>query len=185
MDSTRHTTKRRHSHRSGSPSQLVSATGAKRVKAEVISDNEASMATIPELEHLGLSDDEDVYVPPAMANPYASEAESQAEDDDGDGDESDGGLRALVSRAKQARAEPAKWDADAKRARWNEKYGAMDVEEAVGMFVFMSGHDCTANFVLLAAMSEKWRSTAYNHFEYPKIVTDNRGDTFCRFICKT
>ena len=34
-------------------------------------------------------------------------------------------------------------------------------------------------------MSKKWRSNAYEHFEYPKIVTDNRGDTFCRFICKT
>ena len=139
MDSPRRlSTKRRLSRRSGSPSQLVSATGAKRIKEEILSKNEASMAVLPEIEHLGLSDDEDVYIPPAMANPYTSEAESQAEDDDGDGDESDGGLRALVSRAKQARAEPGKWDADVKRARWNEKYASMDVEEAVGKFFLIS-----------------------------------------------
>ncbi|PIL35261.1 hypothetical protein GSI_01986 [Ganoderma sinense ZZ0214-1] len=152
----------------GETAKTRTATGAKRIKEEVLSDHEPSMAAIPELEHLGLSDDEDVYVPAAIPNPYTSEAESQAEDDDDDdGNESDGALRALVARAKQARAEPSKWDADAKRARWNEKYGDMDVEEAV------------------AAMSKKWRSTAYEHFHPPKIVTDNRGDVFCRFICKS
>ncbi|KAI1788245.1 hypothetical protein LXA43DRAFT_852164, partial [Ganoderma leucocontextum] len=28
-------------------------------------------------------------------------------------------------------------------------------------------------------------SSAYAHFEYPKIVTDDRGDVFCRFVCKS
>ena len=93
MDSPRRqSTKRRLSCRSGSPSQLVSATGAKRITEEILSKNEGSMAALPEIERLGRSADDDVYIPPAMANPYTSEAESQAEDDDGDGDESDGGL---------------------------------------------------------------------------------------------
>ena len=33
-------------------------------------------------------------------------------------------------------------------------------------------------------MYEKWRSAAYDHFEYPKVVSDDDGDLFCRFICK-
>ena len=186
MDSPHcHPTKRHLSRHSGSPSQLISAIGVKRVKAEVLSDNEAFMATIPELECLRLSDDEDVYVPPAMANPYVSEAESQAEDDDGGSDESNRGLCTLVSHTKQAHTEPAKWDADAKHTYWNEKYGDMDVEEAIGMYFSLPGCCCKSNMVISATMSKKWCSTAYNHFEYPKLITDNHGNTFCHFVCKT
>ena len=35
-----------------------------------------------------------------------------------------------------------------------------------------------------AIMYKKWRSAAYDHFEYPKVVSDDEGDLFCRFVCK-
>ena len=189
MSSTPSGNKRRLSRRSGSPSQLASATAqpTKKIKEEIISDTEATFdgpgADLTS-DQLGQSDDEDVAIPSAMSHLYASEAESQAGNDDDAGNESDGGLQALVSRARQARTDTGKWDADAKRARWNEKYGVMPLEDAVCKSVQVPGIMSLANFRLTAAMSQKWRSGAYGHFEYPKIVTDDRGDVFCRFVCK-
>ena len=126
--------KRRLSRRSGSPGELVSATRqpVKRIKEEPSSDGEVHIPSHDPLD-VGDSDFEDVYIPRAARDrDAASDAESHVDFEEDGEDESDGGLRALVSRAKQARAGRGKWDADAKRARWNEKYGAMKAEEAVG-----------------------------------------------------
>lgn len=189
MSSTPPTNKRRLSRRSGSPSQLASATDqpTKKIKEEILSDNDAAFdgpgADLPS-DQLGQSDNEDVAIPSTMSHLYASEAESQAGDDDDAGDESDGRLQALVSRTRQARADAGKWDADAKRARWNEKYGAMPLEDAVCTYIQTCCLSGLAYLHPTAAMSQKWRSGAYGHFEYPKIVTDDRGDVFCRFVCK-
>ena len=104
----------------------------KRIKEEYSSDGEVQIPSEDPLT-VGDSDFEDVYIPHAGRDRNAaSDAESQADFEEDEADESDGGLHALVSRAKQARAGRGKWDADAKRARWNEKYGAMKAEEAVG-----------------------------------------------------
>ena len=134
--------KHRLSHRSSSPGELVSATRQpiKRIKEEPSSNGEVHIPSHDPL-NVGDSDFEDVYIPRAERDrDAASDAESQVDFEEDGEDESDGGLRALVSRAKQARAgrgkqaraSRGKWDADAKRARWNEKYGAMKAEEAVG-----------------------------------------------------
>ena len=136
--------KRRLSRRSGSPSELSQATGgtprastlpsqpAKRIKEEPRSDREADLAQPPSYE-VGESDDEDVVIP--SADPDASETESHLDFDNDDADDSDGGIGALASRTKQAQgAGGAKWDADSKRARFNEKYGHLSPEETLGVF---------------------------------------------------
>ena len=82
-----------------------------------------------------VSSDEDVYIP--SADPAASEMSSasggELEDDDGDSD----AVGAIAAHAKAVAMHnraggPAKWDAEAKRARYVEKYGDMTPENALG-----------------------------------------------------
>ena len=82
-----------------------------------------------------MSSDEDVYIP--SADPAASEMSSasggELEDDDGDSD----AVGAIAAHAKAVAMHnraggPAKWDAEAKRARYVEKYGDMTPENALG-----------------------------------------------------
>ena len=80
-------------------------------------------------------DDDDVYIP--SADPAASELSSlsgaELDDDDGDSD----AVGAIVARTKAVAVQnraggAAKWDAEAKRARYIEKYGKITPEAALG-----------------------------------------------------
>ena len=138
---------RRLSRRSGSPSGLSQATTqshvgslpsqpAKRIKEEPSSDGEAGFEP-PRSCDVGEFDEEDVVIP--SADPDASEAESHFDLDEDEADESDGGIRALASRTRQARgAGGAKWDADGKRARFNEKYGHLTPQDTLSMLYLLS-----------------------------------------------
>lgn len=125
MASVTHTNKRRLSRRSSDQAQGDSEPSKKACEglAEPALDSQAG------------SDDEDVYIP--SADPAASELSSasgaELDDDDGDSDT----VSAVAARTKQVAVHhrpggPAKWDADAKRARYTEKYGQMTPEVALG-----------------------------------------------------
>ncbi|KAI1784375.1 hypothetical protein LXA43DRAFT_1066828 [Ganoderma leucocontextum] len=116
-----------------------------------------------------VSSDEDMYIP--SAEPAASEMSSasggELEDDDRDSD----AVGAIAARAKAVAIHnraggPAKWDTEAKRMRYMEKYGKMTPEGA------------------LAKLAKVWRLPAYNHFKFPVIITDEDEIIYHRFICK-
>lgn len=121
------TNKRRLSRRSGDLPPGLPLQPSKKPR-------EGSPESLRESES-GASDDDDVYIP--SANPAASELSSASggefADDDGDSD----AIGAVAARTKAVAVHhrdggPAKWDAEAKRARYVEKYGQMTPEAALG-----------------------------------------------------
>ena len=123
--------KRRLSRRSAGDSGPQSPD-YKKVKAEPTSDSEVLGSQ--DVVNLEDSELDEVYIPDPDG--VASEGSSTGElDDDGDSD----AVGAIASRAKHAADHaqsggPTKWDADAKRARYQERYGDKDPEEALGQF---------------------------------------------------
>ena len=127
----------------GSPTELASTVThpIKRVKEEPSSDSKVLILSLKPLTISDL-DYEDVCIPCTQTDHYtASDAESQAKFDDDEPYKSDGGLRALILCTRQAHAGLGKWDADAKHACWNKKYGAMKAEEAVGVYIILFSSD--------------------------------------------
>ena len=99
------------------------------------SPESARESDAPPSESPPQSDDDDVYIP--SADPAASELSSlsgaELDDDDGDSD----AVRAIVACTKAVAVQnraggAAKWDAEAKRARYIEKYGKITPEAALG-----------------------------------------------------
>ena len=134
------------------------------------------------------SDEDDVYIP--SADPAVSELSSlsgaEIDDDDGDSD----AVGAIAARTKAVAVQNragggAKWDAEAKRARYVEKYGQITPEAALGkcapVFVLVS---FTSRSLHAAKLAKAWRSPAYKHFKFPVIVMDEEGVIYHRFICK-
>ena len=130
MSSTPTTNKRRISRRSSDQFAGLPLEPAKKPRED--SDDGSTTG----IEHDPASDD-DVYVP--SADPAASELSSASSgelDDDGDSD----AVGAVAARAKAVATRnraggPAKWDAEAKRARYLERYGQMTPDAALGKFV--------------------------------------------------
>ena len=130
MSSTPATHKRRISRRSSDQFAGLPLESAKKPREG------SPDAPEPAIDH-DASSDEDVYIP--SADPAASELSSasgaELDDDDGDSD----AIGAVAARTKAVATRnraggPAKWDAEAKRARFIEKYGQMTPDAALGTF---------------------------------------------------
>ena len=128
MSSTPATNKRRISRRSSDQFAGLPLEPAKRPR-------EGSADTSDSSNDHDVPSDEDVYIP--SADPAASELSSassaELDDDDGDSD----AVGAVAARTKEVATRnraggPAKWDAEAKRARYVEKYGQMTPDAALG-----------------------------------------------------
>ena len=140
MSSTPATNKRRISRRSSDQFAGLPLEPAKKPRegSADVSDSSNGDHDVPS--------DEDVYIP--SADPAASElsSASSAELDDDDGDSDAVGAVAARTKAVATRNRaggPAKWDAEAKRARFFEKYGQMSPDAALGTFFVRLECCCT------------------------------------------
>ena len=108
-------------------------------------------------------------------------------DDEGQGDATDGGLEAMASRVNRVgKGSRRLLTAEDKRKRFLAKYQGMTPEEILGpcSHFFWGWRPCVDLCLLADALSKTWRSSVYEHFARPRIITNGQGGVTHRFVCK-